>query len=126
MTATKEQFLEDYRTYPAVEGTLESKPAYENRYAPIFYEVPVGSKVLDVGCNDGVFAQMLVEKRKCDVTGIDISEVALEEARKKGLKVLKADVENLPFKDGEFDVVLGMELLSHLFDPKKALQEMSR
>lgn len=123
---TKEQLTKEYVSYPAVKGTLEEKPFYEHRYAPLFFEVPIGSKVLDVGVNDGVFAEMLKNKRKCKVTGIDISEVALEEAKKKGLHVLVADAENLPFQDEYFDVVNCQEVLSHLFDPVQAISEMKR
>lgn len=125
---TKEQFLEEYKTYPTTMGkdVLKEKPFYESRIAPIFYEVPMGSKVLDVGCNDGTFIYALKEIRKCDVYGVDISNVALEEARKKDLNVQFADVENLPFADETFDVITCMEVLSHLFDPVKAVKEMRR
>lgn len=123
---TKEEVKEAYKNYPAVKGDLVEKPFYESRYAPLFFEVKVGSKVLDVGCNDGSFTILLKEKRNCDITGVDVSEVALEEARKKGLNVLNADVEALPFADGTFDYVICAEVLSHLFDPKLALKEMRR
>lgn len=127
-SATKEDFLKEYKTYPTTmgENVLEEKPFYESRILPIFFEVPLGSKVLDVGCNDGTFIEMLQRKRHCDVTGIDISDTALEEAKKKGLNVMTADVENLPFEDETFDVITCMEVLSHLFDPKKAVKEMRR
>ncbi len=125
---TKQQFLDEYKTYPTTMGeeTLKDKAFYESRLAPIFYEIPRGSKVLDVGCNDGTFINALKEVRGCDVYGIDISEVALAEAKKKGLPVQIADVENLPFNDGSFDVITCMEVLSHLFDPVKAVKEMRR
>lgn len=123
---TKEELLKEYKTYPAVDGSLEDKPFYESRYAPIFYEVRSGSKVLDFGCNDGTFMEMLKDKRGCDVTGVDVSDVALEVARKKNLNVLNYDGDILPFEDGTFDYVLCMEVLSHVFDPSKALKEIKR
>lgn len=125
---TKEDFLKDYKNYPTTmgENILEDKPFYESRIMPIFFEIPHGSKVLDVGCNDGTFIHMLKEKRNCDVTGIDLSETALEEAKKKGLNVMVADVESLPFPDKSFDVITCMEVLSHLFDAEKAIKEIRR
>lgn len=36
------------------------------------------------------------------------------------------DIHNLPFKDEEFDVVLCVEVLEHVLEPKKAIQEMNR
>lgn len=123
---TKEDVLSEYKNYPAVKGELSEKPFYENRYAPIFYEVPEKSKVLDVGCNDGVFMELLRDKRQCDVYGVDVSEVALEEAKKRNLNVQLADGETLPFDDKSFDVVILMEVLSHLHDPDKVLKEIRR
>lgn len=37
-----------------------------------------------------------------------------------------ANVYNLPFKEGEFDVVLCMTVLEHLEDPTRAIKEMRR
>jgi len=123
---TKEQITKEYESYPSTMSDLQDKPYYQSRLAPIFYEIRPGSKVLDVGCNDGVFGAVLKDRLKCDVTGVDLSDVALELAKKRGLNVLKADAENLPFEDHSFDVVCCMEVLSHLFDPEKALKEMRR
>lgn len=125
---TKEEVLGEYKTYPTTmgENVLNDKPFYESRMAPLFYEVPKKAKVLDVGCNDGTFIQLLKEKRSCDVVGVDISDVAIEAAKKKGLNVSYGDVEKLPFEDHSFDVVICMEVLSHLFDPSKALKEIRR
>lgn len=121
---TKEQVLEEYKNYPSTLSEIE--PYHESRLAPILYEIPKGSMVLDVGCNDGTFMQLLKEKRSCNVFGVDVSETALEEAKKKGLSVQYADAEKLPFSDGTFDVVVCMEVLSHLFDPAGAVREMRR
>lgn len=125
---TKQEFLDEYKNYPTTMGeeTLKEKAFYESRLAPIYYEIPMKSKILDVGCNDGTFIKALKDRRECDVYGIDISETALAEAKKKDLNVQIADVENLPFPDGTFDVVTCMEVLSHLFDPVKAVKEMRR
>lgn len=37
-----------------------------------------------------------------------------------------ADAHNLPFKDGEFDLVLCTEVLEHVKDPKKVISEIGR
>src|SRR6266850_2977649 len=70
---TKEELLEEYRQYPqTIEGGLEQNPYNESRIKPIFYEIPMGSKVLDIGCNNGEFMKLLKEKRECKVFGVDI------------------------------------------------------
>lgn len=123
---TKNELIEDYKNYPPVGGDLDSKPFYEHRYSALFYEIPMGSHVLDVGCNDGIFMEMLRDKRKCNVKGIDVSQIALDEAKKRKLDVRIGDAENIPFPDQTFNVVNCQEVLSHLFDPAKAISEMRR
>lgn len=124
---TKEAMNAAYKDYPDVmpEG-IENYPFVESRVLPLFYEIPDGAKVLDVGCNSGEFMVLLKEKKGCDVYGVEISEHLVAKCIEKGLNVSKSDAEELPFEDGAFDVVTCMEVLVHLHDPAKALKEMRR
>jgi SAM-dependent methyltransferase len=81
----------------------------------IFADIPVGSKVLDLGCGAGL--DTLIAARKAGlqsrVIGVDFSAAmlnrALQAVREVGLenvKLSQADGENLPVKDGSIDVVL--------------------
>jgi SAM-dependent methyltransferase len=69
---------------------------------------------------------------QCDwVTGIDLDNSLLAIARQdfsqvKGVEFRAAAVENLPFEDGTFDLVMTQEMLDHVSDPVSALQEMWR
>ncbi len=122
---TKEQWAEEYKTYPAV--TPEGFASFhESRVGPIVYEIPMGSKVLDVGANDGEFMKLLRDKRDCDVTGVDVSEVAIAKAKEKGVDVILYDGDHLPFEDATFDFVVLMEVLVHLHDPLAVLKEIRR
>lgn len=124
---SKEELLKEYETYPAImPDGLEAYPFAGSRVLPIYYEIKDGSKVLDLGCNDGAFMQLLKEKKKCDVSGVDVSDVALEVAKKRGLNVQKADGESLPFEDETFDYVTLMEVLSHVHNPQNVLREAKR
>lgn len=124
-TRTDEKWREDYKTYPAV--TPDGFATFhEARVAPIAYEIPLGSKVLDVGANDGEFMKLLKEKRDCDVYGVDPSEVAVAKAKEKGIDVILGDAEHLPFEDKSFDVVTLNEVLVHLLNPDKVLKEIRR
>lgn len=86
-----------------------------------------GTKVLDLGCNDGVVASYFFDMG-LDVFGFDISERALALARKRGLPKLKqGNVENkLPYEDEYFDVVFWGDNAEHLFDPLSSLKEINR
>jgi SAM-dependent methyltransferase len=90
-----------------------------------------GKRVLEYGCGPGSHTFFLAEREAC-VTGIDISEVAIqqasEEAQIRGLyevnyKVM--DAESLAFEDSSFDIVCGSGILHHL-DLKRAFTELAR
>jgi 2-polyprenyl-3-methyl-5-hydroxy-6-metoxy-1,4-benzoquinol methylase len=91
-------------------------------------------RVLDVGTGSGRFGAFFAE-RGCRVTGVDLNpdmlEIARETARRSGVEdrfeVVSGSAEDLSrFGEGEFDVVLCMELFDHLPDLGRALAEMRR
>ncbi len=92
------------------------------------------SHILDVGCGAGHTMSHIVKNYGCRVTGVDISEDALSRAEgiyQKEPEFLKftfkkASVENLPFADNSFDVVLCESVLVFVNDKAKALREMAR
>jgi SAM-dependent methyltransferase len=90
-----------------------------------------GANVLEFGCGPGFFAPFLA-KRGAAVTGIDISETALEQARERAaqegvtnltLRVMNA--EQLDFPDRTFDLICGVAILHHL-DLDKAYGGIAR
>jgi ubiquinone/menaquinone biosynthesis C-methylase UbiE len=95
-----------------------------------------GESVLDVGCGTGTLA--IAAKRHVgsagNVYGIDASPEmivrAQEKAKKSAAEVTfrNAFVENLPFPDATFDVVLSTTMLHHLPDKarRQCLREVSR
>ena len=94
------------------------------------YELTPQSKILDVGCAKGF---MLYDFKKLEpklhVSGIDISEYAIENsvaAIKSFLKVGSA--EKLPYNDNTFDLVISINTIHNLdlSDCKKAIHEIKR
>lgn len=93
-----------------------------------------GHRILDCATGTGDIAFLLEKKSagKALVTGVDFSEnmlaVALQKANemRSKTKFLFADIESLPFKDGEFDAVTISFGLRNVSDTKKALSEFAR
>lgn len=83
--------------------------------------------VLDLGCGDGIFLDLLKNKG-IDGEGLDISNVAVEKAKSKGLSVGQFDFNsgNLPFADKSFEVAVLLDVLEHLYQPQNILREASR
>lgn len=86
-----------------------------------FAGIVKGDKVLDVACGTGVVA-VTAARRGAQVKALDLSPVLLEEARKNAalakvpIEFSEGDAEALPYKDGEFDVVLSQ--FGHMFAPR--------
>jgi SAM-dependent methyltransferase len=89
-------------------------------------------RVLDVGSAAGAVSVMLAD-RGWTVDGIDISEGMVRWARERiaregrtGLTFQVADIDALPFRDGEFDAIVAMGVIEYLHDDAKALDELVR
>jgi SAM-dependent methyltransferase len=85
---------------------------------------------LDVGCGTGVLAARLAAAGYA-MTGVDPSEGMLAVLRERSPEVeaVRAPGSALPFRDGEFDVVLSVATLHHVADPgevRRTLAEMVR
>lgn len=90
-----------------------------------------GLSVLDVGCGPGTITIDLADLVAPGVvTAIeplpDALGAAQQAAGERSIRFEIADVHNLPYADGEFDVVHAHQVLQHAADPIGALREMRR
>ncbi len=86
-----------------------------------------GNKILEVGCRAGNLTQFFKDGN--EVTGVDVDRNALKLFEERlGCKGhwVDMDSENLPFENGQFDVVVFSEVMEHLRFPQKALAEIAR
>ncbi|MEM2352305.1 MAG: class I SAM-dependent methyltransferase [Thermoproteota archaeon] len=86
-----------------------------------------GRRFLDVGCGDGLLGT-LVQDRFEEIWGVDISDQAIELAKRRGIKAYKVNlnVEGLPFEDGYFDSITCLSTLQLIYDVIFALRECNR
>lgn len=81
-------------------------------------------KILDAGCGPG--AALIYLAKYGNVIGVDISDEALQYAKKRG-KVKKGDLSSLPFADETFDIVTCFDVLYHKWvNRNKAFLEIKR
>lgn len=83
-------------------------------------------RVLEVGGGEGELAERIRNELGVEVVGIDQSEAMVEVQRSKGIAARVGDVQDLPFADGEFDVVVAAWMLYHVPDLDRALAELAR
>ncbi len=126
----RQQMREFYETSETYKDLLAAHDeVYLRHYvALVLRYAPSGSKILDLGCGNGISARLL-NQADYDVVGTDISPLFLEEARNwenPKLRYQVCDVLELPFDNESFDVICSNELIEHLPDVETALKEMAR
>ena len=88
-----------------------------------------GRRVLDAGCGAGYGAELLNQAGAASVVGVDISEAALSLARSAvtdGVTCELGDVTALSQPDDSFDLVVCFEVIEHVEDPSRVLDELRR
>lgn len=93
-----------------------------------------GSSVLDLGSGYGRPARYLASKFGCQVTGLNVSEVEIEEATRQteaqGLRALVSfdygDFHELPYSAESFDLVWSQDSLMYGADKHRILEEVNR
>ena len=126
--------MRDYRTFyeaKALEYPDFDRPArvrYEKAIG--FAELKGGERVLDIACKDADLLRVLRSRGlDVDYTGLDLSERVIEKAKGlgRGGAVVVADLlEGAPVPDGSFDRIFALEILEHLPQPLRLLEEARR
>ena len=90
--------------------------------------VEPNSRVLDLGCGDGELLSLLIEKRRCKATGIEIDEKAIYNCMKRGLTISHGDIDSelADYATKKFDYVILNESLQEVLYPQKVILESLR
>lgn len=106
----------------------EITPQFQLEHEVICRLVEPNSKVLDLGCGNGMLLQLLKARKGVEGTGVEVSEEHVYESIRKGLTVFHGDVDEglADFPDKSFDYVLLLETLQEVHKPQLVLEEMLR
>ena len=130
-TAERTADLSKYDTHPWVlkrrdwsadEGTLHIQTYLD--------KIQNAKSILDLGTMNGAFVRNYLRPKfpHASITGVDLMPGALEYAKSKGgAKYLSVDLDRpMPFQNAAFDLVVGTEVLEHLYRPDMCLHELRR
>ena len=105
---------ERHRGYHAMIDRLETEAI-----APY---ISVHGRVLEAGCGTGLILRRLGPR----AVGADLSRGMLTKARARGLTVVQARVDALPFRADAFDAACSFKVLAHVPPIREALGEVAR
>ena len=133
------QVFEQYSSHN-LDRLTGSKPEKESSKAVvelIEQKLTIGSRILEVGCSSGHLLRTLSNKNLAlKYVGVDIDRYAIKKGNEsitnlelsgiESAQLMESSVEDLPFEDNEFDIVVSLNVIEHLHEPKKAIKEMLR
>jgi ubiquinone/menaquinone biosynthesis C-methylase UbiE len=104
-----------------------AKPKFGIRQKKYLELAGKGNKIIELGCGLSPFLNKARKNFK-ECAGLDFSTKTIIEARNRFPKVeyIYGDCTKTNFKDKEFDVSVAGELIEHLEDPQKLIDEMKR
>jgi methionine biosynthesis protein MetW len=97
-------------------------------YAIISELVEPGSRVLDLGCGEGLLLSWLKENKNVDARGVELSSSNVQKAISKGVSVYQGDLETAleDYPDNAFDYVILSQTLQETRYPLRVLTSMLR
>lgn len=97
------------------------------------YEIQQNSRILELGCGNGTFWVKNEDRisRDWDLTLSDFSSGMLEDAQNNlknipNIQYEHINIQNIPYENDSFDVIIANYMLYHVPDRKQALQEVCR
>jgi methionine biosynthesis protein MetW len=94
----------------------------------IMKHIPVGSRVVDLGCGDGRLLEILRDTHNCRIQGVEVDRQGIVACIGRGVPVIHGDLDHgLPeFPDDSFDYAVLSQTLQQVKFPKRVLEEILR
>lgn len=118
-----------YKNYWSESGLVKKETLLKNKaIIDKFYQEGISKKTvleIGVGGEGGILLQLMHDN---DVHGMDVSDSAINNCRRFGLPVTKAnlDSDTIPFQPETFDIVFAFEVFEHFSNPQHAVEEIRR
>ena len=86
------------------------------------------TRVLDVGCGDGILMKYLKDNKNIDTRGLEISKNNVQVCIGKGLTVIEGNAEKdlQQFPNSSFDYVILSQTLQAFYKPEKVINDLLR
>ena len=100
----------------------------KNEFKVIADLIEKNTRVLDVGCADGILMEFLKDNKNIDIRGLEISKNKVQKCIEKGLTVIEgnAEFDLKQFPDKSFDYVVLSQTLQAFLNPELVINELLR
>ncbi len=104
----------------------------ERRASFLLAHVTAGQRILDLGCGDGAFSELILEHAEVTLTAADVAAAALARTQSRPRVGGRAECllvpfdGDLPLGDNAFDLVWAGEVIEHVADTGRWLSEVRR
>ena len=100
----------------------------KNEFKVIADLIDRNTRVLDVGCADGVLMEFLRDNKNTNIRGLELSKDKVQKCIEKGLTVIEGNAERdlRQFPDKSFDYVVLSQTLQAFLDPELVISELLR
>lgn len=97
-------------------------------YSLIAKIIEPNSKVLDLGCGEGILLKKLIDEKNVKGKGVEINQDEVVKSLEKGLSVIQGDIDEglKEFADNEYDYVVLNQTLQSTEKPDYVINEMLR
>ena len=107
----------------------ENKPSgyYDNvRYEMLKYLPSTAKKILEVGCGNGCFAEVMKKQNSAEVWGIELMENEAAVAAETLDKVYAGEVEKFigELPENYFDAIYFNDVIEHLYNPYQVIEQL--
>jgi 2-polyprenyl-3-methyl-5-hydroxy-6-metoxy-1,4-benzoquinol methylase len=122
-------FMTDWNEYGSRRSPSRNRLLFKEhrltteKFIDYFKDLDVNLSVLDVGCGDGFWMEVLRNLGFRDLLGLDLSYSLLMRAKGKGLRVMQSSASCMSFRR-KFDVVIMCDVLEHLPDVSETLSKV--
>jgi SAM-dependent methyltransferase len=127
------QRIEGYTPFPVLARRDAWQSSFEIPLVVHALGIPQSARILEVGCGQAnALVPLARHSAPRRLVGLDVDGGLLEGARRhldaSGItaELFQADVREMPFPDGGFDVVLDFGTCYHIAEPERALAEIAR
>jgi 2-polyprenyl-3-methyl-5-hydroxy-6-metoxy-1,4-benzoquinol methylase len=112
-------------SFPFIEGVLNYVRAGRSRR--VIKTIGKNSKVLDIGCGNGIFLNFLHQNGNCEIHGTEFdSNSSLRASKVKNINLKVGGYNNDNYIDNYFDFVSMVHVFEHLTDPKEIIASVKQ